>query len=361
MKSDRMTKPLVSVLIDTHNHEKYIEQAVVSALEQDFPADDYEIVVVDDGSTDRTPEIVRKFAPRVRLLRKKNGGQASAFNAAVPELRGEMVSFLDGDDWFAPGKLRAAMEALEVNPQAAAAGHGHYEVREGCGEMTTFIPRGRLMNLATPGTAREAFVAWRCTLPGALTVRRKVLETCMPIEEELTFCADAPIAVTAMAMGVQIVEKPLFYYRVHATNLFAVGQEDAAKLRRRHEMLERVYHITKRRLVRLGVSREAMAPVIEPPWIEACRFNLGRDGGSRLKTFRTEMSSFRFECENPSLRYKAFKYLLVGTATLVLSPRQFYKAREWYGRRNLGSLRERLVSAGGSEPVSAEAANRRNP
>ncbi|MGH7836756.1 MAG: glycosyltransferase family 2 protein, partial [Candidatus Binataceae bacterium] len=80
-----MGQPIISVVVDTYNQERYIEQAIVSVLEQDFPAADMEILVVDDGSTDRTPEIVHKFAPRVRLLRKKNGGQASAFNAAIPE------------------------------------------------------------------------------------------------------------------------------------------------------------------------------------------------------------------------------------------------------------------------------------
>src|SRR6516225_6649559 len=105
--------PLLTVLIDTYNHERYIEQAVISAIEQDFPSSAYEILVVDDGSTDRTPEIVSKFAPRVRLLQKKNGGQASAFNAAFPEIRGDIVAFLDCDDWFAPRKLTAVMHALE--------------------------------------------------------------------------------------------------------------------------------------------------------------------------------------------------------------------------------------------------------
>ena len=83
-----MAKSFASVLIDTYNHERFIEQAIVSVLEQDFPATDREIIVVDDGSTDRTPEIVKKFGPRVRLLRKKNGGQASAFNAGIPECKG---------------------------------------------------------------------------------------------------------------------------------------------------------------------------------------------------------------------------------------------------------------------------------
>jgi glycosyltransferase involved in cell wall biosynthesis len=94
-----MGKPLVTVLIDTYNHERFIEEAIVSVLAQDFPASDTEILVVDDGSTDRTPDIVRKFEPRVRLLRKENGGQASAFNAGIPEATGEIVAFLDGDDW----------------------------------------------------------------------------------------------------------------------------------------------------------------------------------------------------------------------------------------------------------------------
>jgi glycosyltransferase involved in cell wall biosynthesis len=62
--------PAVTVLIDTYNHERYIQEAMVSVLEQDFPRAEMEILVVDDGSTDRTPEIVRKFAPGVRLIQK---------------------------------------------------------------------------------------------------------------------------------------------------------------------------------------------------------------------------------------------------------------------------------------------------
>ena len=65
-----MTAPLISVSINTYNHERYIQEAMVSVLEQDFPRAEMEILVVDDGSTDRTPEIVRKFAPSVRLIRK---------------------------------------------------------------------------------------------------------------------------------------------------------------------------------------------------------------------------------------------------------------------------------------------------
>lgn len=65
--------PFVSVPIDTYNHEPFIEQAITSVLEQDFPASDREIIVVDDGSTDRTPEIVRKFEPEACSLDVETG------------------------------------------------------------------------------------------------------------------------------------------------------------------------------------------------------------------------------------------------------------------------------------------------
>ena len=100
-----MSMPRISVLIDTYNHERYIEQAIVSVLEQDFPREEMEIVVVDDGSTDSTPSIIEKFLPSVRYIRKKNGGQASAFNAACRSCSGSIVAFLDGDDWWAKEKL----------------------------------------------------------------------------------------------------------------------------------------------------------------------------------------------------------------------------------------------------------------
>src|SRR5271169_5858114 len=135
-----MPTPLVTVLIDTYNHERFIEDAIVSVLEQDYLAGDVEILVVDDGSTDRTPEIVRKFAPRVRLLRKANGGQASAFNAGISEARGEIVAFLDGDDWWAPGKLTAVTQTFAAEAGVGLIGHGITSVYPD-GRQRTEVPR----------------------------------------------------------------------------------------------------------------------------------------------------------------------------------------------------------------------------
>jgi glycosyltransferase involved in cell wall biosynthesis len=69
-----MSSPRITVLIDTYNHERFIGYAIQSVFDQDFPAEQVEILVVDDGSADATPSIVRGLGPRVRLISKGNGG-----------------------------------------------------------------------------------------------------------------------------------------------------------------------------------------------------------------------------------------------------------------------------------------------
>lgn len=338
-----MTRPSLSVLVDTYNHERYIEQAIVSVLDQDFPASDVEVVLVDDGSTDRTPEIVRKFVPRVRLLRKKNGGQASAFNAGIAELKGSLVAFLDGDDWFAPGKLTAVVETLQKHPEVAAVGHGYYEFNEETKQTRVCAPPDpKLLHLGTPEAAREAYRGWPFLLMGALTVRREVLETVVPIPEKLLFCADTPITMASMAGSVYVLEQPLFYYRHHADNYFVTAENNAARLKRRYDMTEETYRLTEPILARLNVPPESIAALLYPPWITISRLSLQRFGGNPLNTFRTEMRFFRLHFDNPSIAYRLFKYLFVGSATLLLPPRRFYQARDWYYHRNLARFRERL-------------------
>ena len=340
-------KPSVTVLVDTYNHERHIEQAIVSVLEQDFPAAEMEIVVVDDGSTDRTPEIVGKFAPRVRVLTKKNGGQASAFNAGIPESHGEFVALLDGDDWWAKGKLTAVLDSFERNPEDAAVGHGYHEVQEATNEVRVCAPaETKFLNLATPEAAREARLNWGFLVPSALTVRRKVLEQVIPIPEVLVFSADGPIQMAAMAAGFRVLQEPLFYYRHHADNLYAVDESNMAKVCRKYQLVETSMELLEAQLIRLDVPSESIDVLLSPLWNDVIRFNLSRFGGSRLKAFRTEMRSFRSDFKNPSLGYLLFKYFVVGPATLLLPPRRFYQARDWYAQRNLGRYREQLCKTG---------------
>jgi glycosyltransferase involved in cell wall biosynthesis len=82
-----MKAPFFTVLIDTYNYGEFIEEAVASALGQDFPIEEREILVVDDGSTDNTQERLQKFGEAIWYFKKPNGGQASAFNFGFEQAR----------------------------------------------------------------------------------------------------------------------------------------------------------------------------------------------------------------------------------------------------------------------------------
>jgi glycosyltransferase involved in cell wall biosynthesis len=343
-----MKKSLISVLIDTYNHERFIEQALVSVLEQDFSPHDVEVVVVDDGSTDNTAHIASKFANRIRLLKKRNGGQASAFNAAIPELRGEIVAFLDGDDWFAPGKISAVMEAFEQHPEAEAVGHGYREFHEDTGKSEIHVlPHPTFLNLATVTAARKALHAWQFLLPSALTVRREVLRRIDKIPEELVFCADTFLQVGAMAAGTYVLDKALFDYRHHSANLRANEGENGARMRRGLDMNELALELSLPLLAGLGVASDCARALVLPAWTHISRTNLATFGGSRLKTLRTEMRRFQSDFESPPVPYRLFKYIVVGGAALLLPARTFYKMRNSYAQQDLKRIRERFVRVQG--------------
>src|SRR5712692_4568559 len=352
-----MSKPIVSVLIDTYNHERFIEQAIVSVLEQQgvSPAE-MEVVVVDDGSTDNTAEVVRKFAPRVRCLSKPNGGQASAFNAGVPETRGEIVSFLDGDDWWAPNKLRAVLEQMGARPEVGAVGHGFYEVdAEGHSGALILPQKKQELHLSDRASARQ-FTYLRCFLgTSRITLRRGILERILPVPEELVIEADEYLFTLAPAMTTTLVlDRPLFYYRSHPGNLFQFVANDAAKFRRKQNVLAALLRVLPPRLRELGIPEPVIQAVLEPIWVDAERLRLALDGGKPWTTFQVERASFRHSYSETTLGYRAFHALVLGL-TLVLPPPQFYRLRQWYAEKNLRKLR----SVVGEPTVAAPILERR--
>jgi len=118
-----MKAPFFTVLIDTYNYGGFIEDAVASVLGQNFPAEEREILVVDDGSTDDTQERLQKFGEAIRYFKKPNGGQASAFNFGFEQARGAVIALLDADDVWLPEKLGRVYEAFERHSGAGMVYH----------------------------------------------------------------------------------------------------------------------------------------------------------------------------------------------------------------------------------------------
>src|SRR5262249_44124633 len=108
-----MIPGLTSIVIPTYNHAKWLHDAVESALSQTAPV---EVIVVDDGSTDETPEILARIESRARVLRLKHGGPCAARNAGIDAAQGEFVMFLDADDIIEPTKVARQLDEFAVAP-----------------------------------------------------------------------------------------------------------------------------------------------------------------------------------------------------------------------------------------------------
>jgi glycosyltransferase involved in cell wall biosynthesis len=106
--------PLVSVVIPAYNAAWCIRRAVDSVLAQSFR--DFELIVVDDGSTDDTAAILAGYGDALRVVSKPNGGLSSARNAGIAAAQGKYVAFLDADDWWLPGKLATQVALMESRP-----------------------------------------------------------------------------------------------------------------------------------------------------------------------------------------------------------------------------------------------------
>lgn len=128
MSSDSRAAPRVSVIIPTYNRAQLINRAIQSVLDQTYQ--DFELVVVDDCSTDNTEDIVNSIADeRVRYIRHEtNKGASAARNTGIKASRGELIGFLDSDDEWLPEKLRLQVEVIDSSSSSVGLVYGGYEV-----------------------------------------------------------------------------------------------------------------------------------------------------------------------------------------------------------------------------------------
>ena len=318
----------VSVLIDTYNHERFVEQAVVSVLEQDFPDAEREIIVVDDGSTDGTSEIVKKFEPRVRLLRKENGGQAAAFNAGIPECKGEIVSFLDGDDWWAPGKLQAVAGTLASEPSIGLVGHGITEVFPDGGQHVQLLKEVHRFRVDSEAGARTFRLRKSFLGTSRMTIRAAVLRQIGRAPEALAIQADEYLfTLSGFLADVLILRESLTFYRLHAGNAFQVADGNTQALRRKQKVLESLAKSITAKLEEQKVKANVARIAVEAIETEAELIRLSLDAGLPWETVRTEVRNYRIMHPDASLAHWSFK-LLALLPSCVMPSRNYYSLRQ---------------------------------
>lgn len=299
-----MKAPFFTVLIDTYNYGEYIEEAVASALAQNFPAEQREILVVDDGSTDDTQERLRKFGEAIRYLRKPNGGQASAFNFGFAYAHGEVIALLDADDLWLPDKLGRVYETFERHPGAGMVYH-RVHLWSGTGDIsedTYFIPvSGRVPE------SRRALLQYPMAGTSCLAFRREALQKLLPVPEALRFQADAYLtALVIFVAPVAAVPEFLGKYRLHGANLFQTNAE----------------RISRSQVERRMAMREALLGEIRN-WLQN---NVEESDAPEIRAYLKQWSNAQesdgFALRTPG-RWKYFRHLLDFPRTYgeIMTPR----------------------------------------
>ena len=324
-----MSKPFITVLVDTYNQEAFIEEAINSVIEQDFEAADTEIIVVDDGSTDRTLQLLRKFAPRIRILSKANGGQGSAFNAAIPEARGAIVAFLDGDDWWAPGKLTAIAEAFDKDASVGLVGHGITEVYPDGGRRTEVLRKiSRFRIDSTEGA--KIFRMRKCFLgTSRMAYRTEILRRIGCVPEVLRFEADEYLFTLAgLFADVMILPVSFTYYRLHDSNLFQFTKGDSQSIRRKQAVLAALAQSLEQQFQLHKIPPNIARVIVESVEVEADVLRLTADSGFPWETLSTELKIMRiFHSDVSALQYLFSRARLLPAT--VLPARTYYRWRRW--------------------------------
>jgi glycosyltransferase involved in cell wall biosynthesis len=218
--------PLISVIMPAYNRADYIRQAVESVLSQEGPP--FELIVVDDGSTDSTPDIVRGYPfESVRLLRQENQGPGAARNAGLKIARGELIAFLDSDDYYLPGKLAAQAGLLQTDRHLGAV-HSGWQIVDGRGNPLQTVEPWKdapVLNLKT-------WLMWKPVFLGGIMIRADWLRRAGPFNPRLFQTDDVEMMFRLAAAGCRMrwLKQPTVCYRQHSANITRDGRGQSADL-----------------------------------------------------------------------------------------------------------------------------------
>lgn len=338
-------RPRFSVVMAAYNVERYLDETVASVVAQTCP--DWELVIVDDGSTDRTPDLLAGWSQRDSRIRgvkqDRKGKPAYGRNRGIREARGEIITFLDGDDLYHPEKLARQLAILDAYPEVGAAFHDFFWFHSGSelptegylrhlkylerakGFFETASLNGETIHLGVP----DLFKFLASELVGihtsTIAVRKSVLDRigADPFDEALPHGEDIHLWLRiGLATRLAYLDQPLSYYRFHNESWvmsIARGRMARGLYEVNGEMLDRLEGLLR------PEERSRYAEKVANYW-----YRIGRrclEGGLWPEARRSFVKAL-VRTRQPSQAYLSFK----GMVTTVL-PKRFLQA---YWRRTQG-------------------------
>ena len=223
--------PIVSIIVNNYNYGRFLGEAIDSALAQTYP--NTEVIVVDDGSTDNSREVIAGYGERIVPVLKANGGQASAFNAGFAASHGDLILFLDSDDMLAPNAIETVIRGWR---EGMARLYFPLCVVDASGRPTGGVMGGTM----SPDPMSGPFCGGSPTSGNVFS--RAALDKIMPIpDEHWRGCADMYVNASSTLFGEVVrLEQPLATYRIHGRNNEACAEE-VASFRNRTRLDLRLY------------------------------------------------------------------------------------------------------------------------
>ena len=194
--------PLVSVIIPTYNRAWTLKKAIDSVLKQDYK--NFELIIVDDGSTDETEALVKKYEKPVRYIQQPNMGVSAARNKGISASSGTLIAFLDSDDYWYPEKLSVQVEFFNKNPDALI-----------CQTEEIWIRHGKRVNPKKKHKKPSGMIFMPslslCLIsPSAVMMRKVLLAKVDAFDESLPACEDYDLWLrVSCRYPVHLIDKPL--------------------------------------------------------------------------------------------------------------------------------------------------------
>ncbi len=206
-----LIREMISIIIPTYNRGSRVKIAIESALSQTYK--DFEIIVVDDGSTDNTREILNPYKDHIRYFYQENRGVASARNKGIRESRGEFIAFLDSDDYWLPEKLEMQADYFKTHPDVSMVYSRHWKKFEQTGEKELRPKNRKLVKGYIYSHVLFSSYIWM----GSVMVRRDCLFTVglfSESDESLIVDKDMFLRI-AKKFKIGAIEKPLAVHMFH--------------------------------------------------------------------------------------------------------------------------------------------------
>lgn len=269
-RSSETMSPKVSALVTTYNYGRFLSAAVESVLGQDYEGE-VECIVVDDGSTDDTPQVAARYGERIRYIRQTNAGQAAALNRAFEESSGEILCFLDADDVWQSNKVSETVKAFQANASVGLVQHRLELVSADGAPLGSLLSKQRLAHGDVSREMRRKVLRWLFSPTSGLALRRTVAASVFPLRTVLKTQADELLApVAALLAPVCGLEEALGQYLIHGENLWATEARERqdrsvsgpAEARRLATLLEEKVAQANEALARAGLPRPLS------PWLK---------------------------------------------------------------------------------------------